>query len=120
MPARLLTLSLLVGGACLAACGHQDDLTVPPPMFGEAPQASTDQTEARAAAARARAEAAPAADPQGPQSAEEQRNWQSNWQRGDVPPPRSAPIQGAPPDPNAPQPQGALPDPYNYPGQSPG
>ena len=120
MTARLILLSLLAGAAGLAGCGHQDDLVVPPPMFGAAPQASTDQADARAAAARARTEGAAAADPQGPQSATEQRNWQDNWRRGDVPPPRSAPIEGAPPDPNAPQPPGAIPDPYNYPGQDPG
>lgn len=123
MHTRLLILSLSMGGACLAGCGHQADLQAPPPMFAQAapvPQASSDQVDARAAADRARSEAAPEADPQAPQSAQEHRNWQSNWERGSVPPPRSAPIQGSPPDPNSPQPQGAIPDPYNYPGESPG
>ena len=116
MTPRLFILSLIAGGAVLAGCGRQADLEVPRPMFGGGAQATPEEAAARAAEDRARSEGATQADPQAPQSAEEQRN----WQRGNVPPPRAAPIEGSPPDPNAPQPQGAIPDPYNYPGQSPG
>jgi hypothetical protein len=118
MTARLLAAGLLLCGAALAGCGSQSELRAPPPMFGGGPQPSSDQLAAQAAAARARAEGNAAADPAPPQSALEQR--EGNWQRGDVPPPRAAPIQGTPPDPNSAQPPGALPDPYNYPGQAPG
>lgn len=113
---RLFAMSLILGATALAACGSQANLEPPAPMFGGGAQESPDEAAARAASDRARSDGAAQADPQAPQSAEEQ----SNWQRGDVPPPRSAPIEGMSPDPNAAQPPGALPDPYNYPGQSPG
>ena len=117
MTPRLIALTLLMGGACLAGCGRTGDLERPAPMFGGQPQASDDSRPGMTAEARARSDAARSnPEAETPQSVQELRRMQ-----GTAPaPPRSDPIPGSNPDPNGAPPPGAIPDPYNHPQNDPG